>query len=34
MRMDLWYLENQAVTTDLLLLLRTPWSVFSRRGAY
>jgi lipopolysaccharide/colanic/teichoic acid biosynthesis glycosyltransferase len=31
--MDLWYLENQSLTTDLSLLLRTPWSVITRRGA-
>ncbi|HEV3416984.1 MAG TPA: sugar transferase [Pirellulales bacterium] len=31
--MDLWYLENQSVLTDLNLLLRTPWSVVTRRGA-
>jgi lipopolysaccharide/colanic/teichoic acid biosynthesis glycosyltransferase len=33
-RMDLWYLGNQSVWTDLMLLLRTPLSVLSRRGAY
>ena len=33
-RMDLWYLRNQSVLTDLKLLLRTPLSVLSRRGAY
>jgi lipopolysaccharide/colanic/teichoic acid biosynthesis glycosyltransferase len=33
-RMDLWYLENQSLRTDLQLLLRTPLSVLSRRGAY
>jgi lipopolysaccharide/colanic/teichoic acid biosynthesis glycosyltransferase len=33
-RMDLWYLENQSLLTDLKLLLRTPLSVLSRRGAY
>ncbi len=31
--MDLWYLENQCVATDLNLLLRTPWCVITRRGA-
>ncbi|HKD37961.1 MAG TPA: sugar transferase [Pirellulales bacterium] len=31
--MDLWYLENQSVATDFGLLLRTPWSVVTRRGA-
>jgi len=33
-RMDLWYLENQSLCVDLKLLLRTPLSVLSRRGAY
>ncbi len=33
-RMDLWYLENQSFSTDLKLLVRTPASVISRRGAY
>jgi lipopolysaccharide/colanic/teichoic acid biosynthesis glycosyltransferase len=33
-RMDLWYLENQSLWTDLKLLVRTPLSVLSRRGAY
>jgi lipopolysaccharide/colanic/teichoic acid biosynthesis glycosyltransferase len=33
-RMDLWYLRNQNFRTDLKLLLRTPASVLSRRGAY
>jgi len=33
-RMDLWYLQNQSVMTDIKLLLRTPISVLSRRGAY
>ncbi len=31
--MDLWYLENQSLATDVKLLLRTPWSVITRRGA-
>jgi lipopolysaccharide/colanic/teichoic acid biosynthesis glycosyltransferase len=31
--MDLWYLKNQSVTTDVSLLLKTPWSVITRRGA-
>jgi lipopolysaccharide/colanic/teichoic acid biosynthesis glycosyltransferase len=34
MRMDVWYLENQGFVTDVLLMLRTPWAVLSRRGAY
>ena len=33
-RMDLWYVQNQNLATDLKLLLRTPWSVVCRRGAY
>ena len=33
-RMDLWYLQNQSFSTDLKLLLRTPASVISGRGAY
>jgi len=34
MRMDLWYVKNQSLWTDLKLLLRTPWSVVTGRGAY
>jgi lipopolysaccharide/colanic/teichoic acid biosynthesis glycosyltransferase len=34
MRMDLWYVENQTLLTDLKLLVRTPLSVLSRRGAF
>lgn len=33
-RMDIWYLRNQTLRTDLRLLARTPLSVLSRRGAY
>ena len=33
-RMDLWYLRNQSLATDLKLLVRTPASVISGRGAY
>lgn len=33
-RMDIWYLRNQNLLTDLMLLARTPLSVLSRRGAY
>ena len=33
-RMDLWYVRNQSFRTDLKLLVQTPWSVLSRRGAY
>lgn len=33
-RMDLWYVKNRSLPTDLRLLAQTPWSVLSRRGAY
>ncbi len=33
-RLDLWYIENQDLHTDVNLLLRTPWSVLTGRGAY
>jgi len=33
-RMDLWYLQNQGFWTDLKLLVKTPASVLSGRGAY
>ncbi len=33
-RMDIWYLTNQNLLTDLKLLLRTPSSVLRCRGAY
>ena len=33
-RMDLWYLRNQSLRTDLKLLLKTPASVLSGQGAY
>jgi lipopolysaccharide/colanic/teichoic acid biosynthesis glycosyltransferase len=33
-RMDLWYVDHQNLRTDLKLLIRTPLSVLSRRGAY
>ena len=33
-RMDLWYLKNQNIWTDLWLLVKTPLSVLSCRGAY
>jgi len=33
-RMDLWYVQNQGWTTDLELLIRTPWVVLTGRGAY
>lgn len=34
MQLDVWYVEHQSFRTDLALLLRTPWAVLSRRGAY
>lgn len=34
MVMDSWYVRHQSVAMDLALLLRTPWAVLSRRGAY
>jgi lipopolysaccharide/colanic/teichoic acid biosynthesis glycosyltransferase len=33
-RMDLWYVKNQSLWTDLKLLVKTPWTVISMRGAY
>ncbi len=33
-RMDLWYVRNQSLATDLELLWRTPLSVLGCRGAY
>ena len=33
-RMDIWYLRNQNLWTDLNLLVRTPLCVLSCRGAY
>jgi lipopolysaccharide/colanic/teichoic acid biosynthesis glycosyltransferase len=33
-RMDIWYAQNQSLATDLKLLVRTPMSVLSCRGAY
>jgi lipopolysaccharide/colanic/teichoic acid biosynthesis glycosyltransferase len=33
-RMDLWYVRHQSLWTDIKLLLRTPWTVISMRGAY
>jgi lipopolysaccharide/colanic/teichoic acid biosynthesis glycosyltransferase len=34
MLMDLWYVRHQSLLTDLGLLLRTPWAVLNRNGAY
>jgi lipopolysaccharide/colanic/teichoic acid biosynthesis glycosyltransferase len=33
-RMDLWYARHQGFGADLGLLVRTPWSVLTGRGAY
>ena len=33
-RMDLWYVDNQSLLTDIELLLATPRSVLSCRGAF
>ena len=33
-RMDLWYVENQSLATDLKLLFKMPLTIISRRGAY
>ena len=33
-RMDIWYRKNQSLLTDLKLLIKTPLSVLSQRGAY
>ena len=33
-RMDIWYVKNQGLRTDLILLAKTPLAVLSCRGAY
>jgi lipopolysaccharide/colanic/teichoic acid biosynthesis glycosyltransferase len=33
-RMDLWYIRNQTFATDVKLLLKTPYSVLTGRGAW
>jgi lipopolysaccharide/colanic/teichoic acid biosynthesis glycosyltransferase len=33
-RMDIWYSKNQTFWTDLWLLVKTPWTVITGRGAY
>jgi len=33
-RMDLWYVQNQSLKTDIELLCRTPLSVLGCKGAY
>lgn len=32
--MDLWYVQHQSLWTDLKLLIQTPWTVLTMRGAY
>jgi lipopolysaccharide/colanic/teichoic acid biosynthesis glycosyltransferase len=34
MRMDVWYVKHQNLATDLKLLVQTPMSVLTGRGAY
>ena len=34
MRMDLWYVAHQTLWTDFMLLVRTPMTVLTGRGAY
>jgi lipopolysaccharide/colanic/teichoic acid biosynthesis glycosyltransferase len=34
MLMDLWYVWHQNLFIDIALLLRTPWAILNRRGAY
>jgi lipopolysaccharide/colanic/teichoic acid biosynthesis glycosyltransferase len=34
MHMDAWYVQHQNLLLDLKLLLKTPWVVLSRRGAF
>ncbi len=33
-KMDVWYVENQNLLTDLWLLWRTPLTVITGKGAY
>jgi lipopolysaccharide/colanic/teichoic acid biosynthesis glycosyltransferase len=33
-RMDVWYVENQSLLTDLRLLVKTPLTVITGKGAY
>jgi lipopolysaccharide/colanic/teichoic acid biosynthesis glycosyltransferase len=34
MRLDLRYVKNPSLLTDLKLLVQTPWTAVSMRGAY
>ena len=33
-RLDFYYLENWSIWLDITILVKTPWAVFARRGAY
>jgi lipopolysaccharide/colanic/teichoic acid biosynthesis glycosyltransferase len=33
-RLDLWFVKNQSLLIDLKLLVQTPWTAVSMRGAY
>jgi exopolysaccharide biosynthesis polyprenyl glycosylphosphotransferase len=33
-RLDFYYLENWSIWLDVTILFKTPWAVFSKRGAY
>ena len=33
-RLDFYYLENWSIWLDITILFKTPWAVFSRKGAY
>ncbi|MFL5955237.1 MAG: sugar transferase [Gaiellaceae bacterium] len=33
-RLDFYYLENWSIWLDVTILFKTPWAVFSQRGAY
>jgi lipopolysaccharide/colanic/teichoic acid biosynthesis glycosyltransferase len=33
-RLDFYYLENWSIWLDITILIKTPFAVFSRRGAY
>ena len=33
-RIDIWYIENWSLALDLYILLKTPFAVLNRKGAY
>lgn len=33
-RLDVWYIENWSPLLDLYILLKTPWAVLKKKGAY